>query len=287
MIKQEKIKIIFKYLITAVLLFVIISLLNTYLVLKPRKIYSDLTPTMFNLPAEDIQIETEDDITLSGWYIPSPLNEQVIIFLHGYPAEKSDLLPIAAEFYPDFSLLLMDLRYFGQSDGEFTTLGVREVSDLSQTVTWLENRGYEKIGVFGLSLGGAIAIKTARVDERISAIATYGTFADLRQLGQEIYRLPLIGPAIVEMMIVWSRLYIGESPADISPSDSARYVTQPVWLSHSRADEQINFRHAEKLRESLNHNSQGEFYFFPSLPHGAIPADYTLKLKGFFQKHLE
>ena len=84
-------------------------------------------------------------------------------------------------------MLLVDQRYFGSSEGRATTLGFRERDDLKRMVDFLESRGATSVGVFGFSLGGAVAMLTAAEDPRIRAIVAYAPFADLRALGQEVY----------------------------------------------------------------------------------------------------
>src|SRR5207247_2769667 len=124
------------------------------------------TPESYRLPSESLAIVTDDDLKLAAWLIPRSgttsvsSTDPVVIMLHGYPAEKADMLPIALMLHPKFATLLVDLRYFGTSEGRATTLGFRERRDLARVIDVLARRGITRVGVFGYSLGGAIALMT-------------------------------------------------------------------------------------------------------------------------------
>jgi len=264
--------------------FIIVSLWSFWLIIRPPKIVLNRTPADFNLSTENITIETPDGTKLSAWYISSEQSQKrALLILHGYPAEKSDMLSIASALYPDFSLLLLDLRYFGKSEGRYTTLGVTERFDIGAALDFLASKGHEKIGIFGFSLGGALGLLAAAEDSRVSAAGSYASFADLRQLGQETYStLFILKYPLVELMILWSKLFFGTSLATVSPIDAAEKITVPVFIIHTQEDEQISFSHAKRLQSALTHNTKAEFYFPEKGLHGELPLDFTDRLKNFF-----
>src|SRR5437764_1374469 len=61
----------------------------------------------------------DDGVRLAGWFLPRP-GAPAVVLLHGYPAEKADLLPLATALAPEFATLLVDQRYFGQSESAAT-----------------------------------------------------------------------------------------------------------------------------------------------------------------------
>jgi dipeptidyl aminopeptidase/acylaminoacyl peptidase len=210
-----------------------------------------------------------------------------VVILHGYPAEKSDMLPIAAALTPRFSVLLMDLRYFGQSGGRATTLGVRERGDLRRAVDFLVGQGSSAVGVFGFSLGGAVAIMAAAEDTRIRAVAAYAPFSDLRVLGRELYGwLWLAKYPFVELMVLWGRLALGVNLAAASPVAAAARLEVPVLLVASREDDQISFHHAEALGAALRDNVRAELMIMPRGRHGELPPDFGPRLSRFLSAHL-
>jgi pimeloyl-ACP methyl ester carboxylesterase len=266
--------------------FVALSLMSFWLAFRPPRLTIPLSPADFKLSVEEVSIPTAEGRRLAGWLLPRH-GAPAVVMLHGYPAEKADLLPIAAKLRNRFTLLLLDLRYFGRSEGRATTLGLRERDDLRRAIDALAARGFTGFGVFGFSLGGAIAVTTAAEDRRIRAIAVYAPFSDLRELGHELYAW--MGPArypFVALMRLWSRVFLGGDIASPAPVAVAPRLAIPVYLIASRADEQIFFRHAERLRDALAHNARAEFEFLDRGRHGELPADIEERLERFFERSL-
>ena len=226
------------YFVIFVFGFVGVSLWSFWLITHPTKIVIGTTPENYGLKYEDIELKTEDGLKLAGWYIPaqtSGLGEarpegrptSALILIHGYPAEKADLLPFAKVLNTNYSILLFDLRSFGKSDGKYTTLGKKELLDLDAALDWLEKRLNNdlvvgqpsvKIGIFGLSLGEAVAIMKAEDDPRIAAVAAYAPFTDLKLLGYDAYKnLWLPKYPLVELLAFWSKLFFDYEIAALSP----------------------------------------------------------------------
>ena len=262
--------------------FVAFSLLSFWLAVRPPRIAVPLAPADFGLTVEHVTITADDGVALAAWLLPRP-GAPAIVLLHGYPAEKADLLPIAAALAPRFTVLLLDQRYFGASGGRATTLGWRECHDLVRAIDFLAAREFHQVGVFGLSLGGAVTLLAAAEDPRIRAVAAYAPFADLRALGYELYgwmwylKYPFVG-----LLRGWSRLFFGHDITALSPERAAAAITVPVLLVASREDEQIPFGHAERLRRALARNTRSEFVFTDRGRHGELPRGFDASLARFF-----
>ena len=274
------------YAATAVGLFVALSLVSFWLAVRPPRMTIPLAPADFKLAVEEISIPTADGLRLSAWLSPKP-GAPAIVLLHGYPADKADMLPLAAALARRFTVLLVDLRYFGRSGGRVTTLGFRERDDLRRTIDELVRRGFDRVGVFGFSLGGAIAITTAVDEPRIGAVAAYSPFADLRALAHELYAWmgPLRYP-FVALMRVWSRVFLGADVTASPPVAAAARLSIPVYLIASRDDEQIPFGHAERLRDALRANPRAEYEFMDRGRHGVMAPDAEQRLEQFFLRAL-
>ncbi|MCI0548434.1 MAG: alpha/beta fold hydrolase [Candidatus Rokubacteria bacterium] len=267
--------------------FVAFSLLSFWLAVRPPRLHIPGTPADHRLRAEDVRIPVGDGVILSGWLAPRP-GAPAVLLLHGYPANKADLLPLAASLSPDFGVLLIDHRYFGQGDGaRVTTLGHRERGDTRRALDLLAARGHERIGVFGFSMGGAVALMAAAEDSRVRAVAAYAPFADLRALAADLYgwlgplRRPFVG-----LLVGWSQLLLGADITRPTPVSAARALEIPVLLIASRDDDQIPFRHAEDLREALRGNPAAELLVMEGGGHGGLPPAVRARMLAFFREHL-
>jgi uncharacterized protein len=262
--------------------FVLLSLASFWLAVRPPRIAIPLRPEDFRLTVEEVRIRADDGIELAAWLLPRA-GAPALVLLHGYPAEKADLLPLAAALAPRFTVLLVDQRYFGQSGGRATTIGFRERGDLRRAIDFLGTRGVEEVGVFGFSLGGAVALLAAAEDPRIRAVAAYAPFADLTTLGYELYGwLWILKYPFVGLLRGWSRLFLGHDITAVSPERAAVTLSIPVLLVASREDEQIPFEHAERLQRALARNARAQLVVMDRGRHGELPAGFEARLAEFF-----
>lgn len=153
----------------------------------------DRLPADVGLTAEDVRFETDDGVTLAGWYVPSTTGDAVVL-RHGAGSTGSDVLDHAAVLVGQgFGVLVTDARGHGRSGGRAMDLGWNGTTDIEAAVDFLVSRsdvGRERIAVVGLSMGGEEAIGAIAADPRIRAVVAEGatgrTFEDLTWLS-EIY----------------------------------------------------------------------------------------------------
>jgi hypothetical protein len=98
-------------------------------------------------------------------------NEYCVIFSHGFLGNKERFKEATRIFCShDISSFRFDFVGHGESDG--TTLDItisQEVEDLKKVIDIVKTEGYEKIGLFGNSLGGTISILSC--SEEIDCLA--------------------------------------------------------------------------------------------------------------------
>ena len=102
-----------------------------------------------------------------------------VVFCPGSRVTKET--PYYAEYIPrlvdgDLAVLLIDYRGWGASEGTTGELyPMQQVADIRNAVSYLETRSEidpRRIGVFGVSFGGALGVEAAAADERIRAVVT-------------------------------------------------------------------------------------------------------------------
>ena len=277
----------FDVFLTTFLFFTIFSLFGLLVSVRPPRIYSPFQPAHFGLPFEDITLKTSDGLDLKGWFIPQANSDKAIVALHGYPADKGDILPALLFLHSDFNLLFFDFRYFGESQGLYTTAGAKEVQDLLAALQFLKGRGFQRIGVWGFSLGGAVALMTAGESGDIKAIVSESSYAELSLMARETYRyLFFLKHPLASLTGLWAKLFLGVDIHEASPAKKIKNSQLPVLLIHSTTDQVIPFSHALLLKEALRNNPQAEFWFKPGLTHGELGGEHETRIKAFFQKHL-
>lgn len=142
-----------------------------------RDMHGHLTPGDFGLAYRQVEFPSRDGLRLSGWYVPGN-NRASVIMVHGGGAQGIDLVQHAAALAQHgYGVLLFDLRAHGRSEGNTCTYGWRETDDLLGALDYVQGRpdvDAGQIGVFGFSLGGQIALRTATQTDAIRAVATEG-----------------------------------------------------------------------------------------------------------------
>ena len=218
---------------------------------KPLTIW----PDQYGIPYENVTFETEDRVQLKGWFLTSPEeSNKTIILMHGWDMNRSDILK-NTYFLRDlgFNLLYFDFRALGESGGKTSSIGYLELRDISAAVKFLkETRApfCEKIGLYGLSVGGMVAINEAACNPEIACVVTEASYYSFRRIASrwawERYRIPYL--PLVPIIMHYIRKYLGDNPERYSPKyNVAKIAPRPVFIIHGRKDKVIPSVHARWL----------------------------------------
>jgi pimeloyl-ACP methyl ester carboxylesterase len=154
----------------------------------PRTPLGSITPREKGLPYRDVEFQTLDGVTLSGWYVPST-NRAATVLLHGSGSTRSSVLDQAVVLARHgYGVLLFDARGHGRSGGQAMDFGWYGDEDVAAAVSFLRARPDvedERIAAVGLSMGGEEAIGAAATDARIRAVVAEG--ATNRVTGDKVW----------------------------------------------------------------------------------------------------
>ena len=265
----------------------LISIWGFYISVRPPKIISSITPRALKLRYEDVSFKTADGLTLRGWHVPSSKKtDKTLILLHGYPADKGDILPAIAFLQEDFNLLLFDFRYLGESEGSYSTAGPKEVDDLLAAIQFLKSRAITKVGVWGFSMGGAVALMAIEKAPEIKAVVAESSYASLSEMALQFFRVRLINYPMAYLIGLWAKLFLGIDLRDASPAEKIRNSAIPILITHSSSDSVVPFSQAQLLQQALANNPHAEFWFTSGFAHGQLDAEYKNRLQNFFRKNL-
>lgn len=277
-----------KLFIFVLLWIILFSLFTFYMSIHPQKIVTELEPSDFGLEYEEVNFRSRDGIKLSGWLIPNNNTKAAIIVMHGYPADKANLLGIAEFLAKDFNVLLFDFRSFGKSEGSYTTAGYLERNDLLGAINFLEKeKNLTKIGLYGFSLGGAVALMTEH--KNVKAIVTDSSYAKLSNMIEHMYRFFFILKyPLAYLTKLYGILFLRANIDDASPVDNMKNLKIPVLLIHAEKDSQIPVNEAYLLHKA---NKKTELWIVENADHGMThsinPEKYEEKVTEFFKKNLK
>lgn len=245
------------------------------------------------------RLTASDGIRLAGWYIPAGSGAgpaaATVVLAHDYGANKADMLEWAQVLHDDYNLVLFDFRNSGQSEAADTTLGVTEQRDVQAVVDWVATaKGASRIGILGVSLGGAAGVNQAVGDQRVDAIvldSTHATVANAVQARLERAGYPLSLPA------AWSVLFGGllRTGIDMSSADPVQAVERyggdgrPVLIVAGGRDRMVGSSDTQDLLMAAREGgAQAEVEVCPDAAHAGslatCPGDYESWVLGFFSR---
>ncbi len=266
----------------------IFSFLVFLMYLRPPKFTTDITPEKFNLEYEKISFQTKDGLTLRGWFVPSNYSNSTIIIGHGFPFDKGNVLPVTKFLNEHYNLLYYDFRYFGESDGEVTTIIHKERDDLLRAIDYLKKRDdVGNIGILGFSLSAANALLVNSED--VKAIVSDSSFMSVEEILKVVY---FVFPGFLKYPFVWmtalyAKVFLGVNILGISPMMSVKTLDTPILFIHGEHDSQIPLRHSEILHENALNS---ELWIVKGADHGMSyavdPIEYKTRIMNFFDRYL-
>jgi pimeloyl-ACP methyl ester carboxylesterase len=252
------------------------------------------TPASRGLAYENVDLVTEDNITLAAWYLPSH-NGAAVVLLHGAGSTRSSLLDemevLAANGY---GILTFDARGHGDSEGRGMDFGWFGDQDTLPAIQWLvDNPDVEndRIALVGMSMGGEEAIGAAALDDRANAVVAEGatgrTAADNAWL-PDVYGFQ----GRVQRLVDTVRFGITDVLTDAGPSialrDAAsRIAPRPLLLI--TADNVSDEGNAARYIQSSAPGSV-EVWGVPGADHTqgleVAPAEWEERVIGFLDENL-
>ena len=287
-------------------LIVLLPLFNLLLGVHPPRFETDDDPKKYGLEYESVSFPTSDGLTLRGWFIPAAtvLREGLqqeemawntcatILVGHGYPFDKANILRHALFLHPRFHLLVFDFRYFGESEGSYTTAGLLETRDVQAAVDYVKSRSDvnpERIGAMGFSMSASAFILTRH--PAVKAIVADSPYATLEGLiARQFFFLPGFTKwPLVAMTKLYARILLGVRVSDAAPADVVRDLNTPLLLIHGDADSQIPIEHSQTIYAQADHDKT-TFWIVPGADHGFAHGleglRYEVRVRQFFEQHL-
>jgi uncharacterized protein len=150
-------------------------------------------PSLAGIAGEDITLAAEDGTQLHGWWYGAGANAPAVLLLHGNAGNIQDRIPLALGYLQrGISILLLDYRGYGRSDGRPTERGL--TADAFAGIGWLANQAGDPghIVVHGRSLGGAVGARALvewqeRADGSVAGLVLDSSFTSLEEIGRTTY----------------------------------------------------------------------------------------------------
>lgn len=177
---------------------------------------------------------------------------KVAVICHGHTWNRLNSLKYANIFYAKgYNLVLYDHAYFGESEGQFTTLGLYEKQDLNAVLNLVREKFGKNaiVGLHGESMGAATVLLELGVRNDVDFVVadcpfSY-TMSYYRELCTHLTHLPSF--PIVDMANAMSKRKFGYDFTKVSPLDAVKNSNTPVCFIHGKEDKFIYPSHSEKM----------------------------------------
>lgn len=189
-------------------------------------------------------------VTLKGWRgEASGRHRGTLIYLHGVADNRASGAGVISRFQErGFDVIAYDNRAHGESGGDACTYGYFEKEDLRRV---LDTVRPGPVVLVGGSLGAAVALQTAAIDERISAVVVAECFSDLKTVVTE--RAPFFFTDGVVRRAIHRAEQQGQFQIDaVSPAVAARNVKVPTLVIHGEDDADTPPDHSQRVFANLS-----------------------------------
>ena len=196
-----------------------------------------------------------------------------IILIHNSASNKYYFLDFSGVLADKgFNSVAIDLRGYGESEGKFCTYGVKEKEDVRSLIDELTKyKNLEPIGVWGSSLGGAVAMQAMGIDKRIKFGIVEATYTDFKtNMDTYFTRLTKLKLKPLTNYIVNRSGSIGDFDVDdASPMKYAEKITQPILVVHGEKDPVFNIKYGKANFDKIK-STDKEFITIDSAGHANI-----------------
>ena len=267
-----------------------------YAIVQPQRINLASTPQSLGLQSETLSIQVADSIVLKGYRIQSSTEETkgIMILIHGIGGCKEHFLGLAGNLANNgIASIVFDGRAHGESGGKYCTYGYYEKQDISKIVDFIKKKNLIlPVGIWGNSLGGAIAIQALEHDKRIEFGVIESTFTELDQIVYDYQKKICkgVGVRFITNAALQEAGKIAKfNPDEVKPIRSIANIQQPIFIAHGDNDENINYTYGEQLYKNAA-SQQKEFVLVKDAGHFDVYAkggkNYENKLMTFINKQL-
>jgi uncharacterized protein len=244
-----------------------------------------------DLATKSIQFHSDSGATIRGWFIPGRRDEGAVVLMHGVRSNRLSMVE-RARFLSQagYSVLLFDFQAHGESGGQHITFGSLESKDAQAAIQFMhENAQGEKIGVIGVSMGGAAAV-LAEPPINVDAIVIEMVYPTINEAVNDrlIMRLGGWARVLTPLLLLQLRPRLGIEPHELRPIDEVGQLKIPKLFIAGANDQHTTIEESKRLYEIAC--APKEFWAVPGAAHvdlhNAARVEYERRVLEFFGKNL-
>lgn len=282
-------KIILSFLIVLVITFGVLWLVGWNLS-KPVNLSVGNCPN--DLSCENVELKSKSNSLIKGWLVKGESGKGIVVLMHGVRGNRSDMVG-RIKFLNEkgFSVLAFDFQSHGESIGNQITFGFQERLDSDAALEFAKNKfPNEKIGVVGISMGGAAFLLSDKKD-LANAVVLEMVYPTMEKAVENRLNLWLFeGADFIEPILTWQfKPRLGVSIDSLRPIDEIEKVKIPKFFVVGEKDVHTTMEESEEFFKKANEPK--EMWIVPKAEHTDLlkiePIKYKEKVIDFFEKNLQ
>ncbi len=247
-------------------------------------------------PMKDWYIRSRDGLKLHASYYPVDDAKRFVILCHGYRGTRFGSVASIARFLREqkCSLLFIDQRCCGESEGEYITYGAKEQYDI---INWIlrvrrENKANLPIYLYGQSMGATSVLLASGhwLPKEVKGIIADCGFSSMKEQIRDVAAgwFHLRWPGLLLMRTdLYCRVFAGFAMKKTDTTDALKKNRRPILFFHGSEDTYVwphnTMRNYERCR------AEKEMVIVPGARHLCSiyvdPGLYREKVLEFFKKH--
>ena len=247
---------------------------------------------------EKINFKNSKGLNLVGNFY-SANSKLGIICLHGFTGDKSEngrINQVAERLNKEgFNVLSFDFSGCGESDDDSLTVD-KQVDDLKCAINWIKTKNLSSIGIFGISLGGLVALKVK--DLKIKTMVLWAPVTDkvkyswdkryskesLEELKEKGYITYSKNSDIRKKVIIDKQML--KDRESVNQKELLSNIKLPLLIIHGDSDTVVPFEDSKNAMKYLSKTSNLEI--IPNENHNLLgKLDKIIELtNSWFKKYL-
>lgn len=281
--------------VTLLLLSIAVGVYGSFEITRIPFLAIPYTPEDFGCRYEKFEFRSRDGLVLRGWFLPADQASATTIFvLHGLGSNSGDMLA-GSHFLRDggkWNLCFFDFRGHGNSDGTRTTLGMLELEDFEAAMDYVKRakpQATQRLGVYGHSMGAAVAIVAAARHPELLGIIAESPFSSIsqtvRRFAWVFYGIPYM--PFIPLALLFTSLRLGRWFGTFAPVRLVHKLSpRPFFLIQAERDLRMPLNDSKAIFAAAHEPK--EWWLVPGADHGEpwllAPQEFEQRLIGFFRR---
>lgn len=236
-----------------------------------------------------------DGLKLYARYYDCGMKDKVIILFHGYRSMSRVDFGSVIRVYMDegYSVLLIDQRAHGKSEGKYIGFGALERMDVPVWVDYVEKTFAPKhIVLDGISMGAATVLMASSMDlgDKVRCIIADSAFSSPREIianvAKKTYHVPE-HPAVD--LIGWYAKKLAKYDINLSSEEFVKQSRYPILFVHGKADSFVPCHMTERAYEACA--SEKRIEIVEDADHGMSyikePERIGKAIRDFFEQYVK